>query len=153
MTRRRSNRPWPLLVMAGLLVASTAGGCGTKGLVPVEGRVTFGGEAPPAHGYLYFVPRDMSKDLKRDDAGPLPGTALFAADGSFRASTFQEGDGLRPGAYEVRVECSATPPPRELDVKTHDAPVKSAVPTGFMPPALVVPASGPKPVRYDVDVR
>lgn len=148
---RPTGSSWPFV--AALLAALGAAGCGSKGLVPVEGRVTFAGATPPARGHLFFVPREMSVDRKRDREGSLPGTALCAADGTFKASTFAEGDGLRPGTYEVRLECAAGPPAAKLDVSTHDAPVKTAVPSGFAPPDLVVPPSGPRPVRYDLDVR
>lgn len=148
--------PLPLpswIVIIGLLGGAAAGGCGSKGLLPVAGHVTFAGQPPPGRGYVYFVPRDMSTNLKQDRSGPLPGTAVFAADGSFRAGTFKDGDGLRPGTYEVRLECSAEPSPRQVDMKTHDALAKSAIPAGFAAPDLVVPVSGGRSVRYDVDVR
>ena len=150
MTRPVIDCGWRILVLTAALVGAT--GCGSKGLVPVEGRVSFGGKSPPGPGYLYFVPREMSKNLKQDRTGSLPGTALFMQDGGFRATTFTDGDGLRPGAYEVRVECSAAPT-KPVDLKTHDAAAKDLVPQAFQPPDLVVPASGPRPVRYDLDVR
>ena len=142
---------WPPLAAA-LLAVSLAGCSGSKGLVPVEGRVTFRGGDPPGAGYLFFVPREMSTNRKKDSEGSLPGTALFAPDGSFRATTFTDGDGLRPGSYEVRIECAAAPS-KPLDPKTHDLPAKELVPAGFQPPDLVVPPSGPRPVRYNLDVR
>jgi len=151
MTGPRTVRAARLLAAALLVV--TAVGCGSKGLVPVEGRVTFAGTTPPARSHLFFVPRGMSVDRKRDADGPLPGTALCAADGTFKASTFVEGDGLRPGTYEVRLECAVGPPAAPVDVATHDTPAKTAVPSGFAAPDLVVPPSGPRPVRYDLDVR
>ena len=150
MKRRLFCCGWRIVAVTAALVGAT--GCGSKGLVPVEGRVSFGGKRPPGPGYLYFVPREMSKNLKQDRTGSLPGTALFMQDGIFRATTFKDGDGLRPGTYEVRVECTAAPK-KPLDVKTHDAPTPDLVPQAFQPPDLVVPASGPRPVRYDLDVR
>jgi len=81
-------------------------------------------------------------------ASRRPATAAPPA----RATTFTEGDGLRPGTYEVRIECAAAPA-RPLDAKTHDLPAKELVPAAFQPPDLVVPPSGPRPVRYDLDVR
>ena len=150
MTRCTRLSRWPLT--AALLAVSLAGCGGSKGLVPVEGRVTFGGGNPPGAGYLFFVPNEMSTNRKKDSEGSLPGTALFTPDGSFRATTFTEGDGLRPGTYEVRIECAAAPT-KPLDAKTHDLPGKELVPAGFRPPDLVVPPSVPRPVRYDLDVR
>jgi hypothetical protein len=139
--------------LAAALAAACLTGCGgSKGLVPVEGQVTFSGGNHPGAGYLFFVPREMSTNRKKDADGALPGTALFAADGSFRATTFTEGDGLRPGSYEVRIECAAAPT-TPLDAKTHDLPAKALVPAAFQPLDLVVPPSGSRPVRYDLDVR
>lgn len=142
---------WPVFAVA-LLAAGLTGCSGSKGLVPVEGRVTFGGSDPPGAGYLFFVPREMSKNRRQDREGSLPGTALFAPDGNFRATTFTDGDGLRAGSYEVRIECAAAPS-KPLDAKSHDLAAKELVPAGFQPPDLVVPPSGPRPVRYDLDVR
>jgi hypothetical protein len=152
MNPGRSRRSPATLLAAALLAAGLAG-CGeSKGLVPVEGRVTFGGGDPPGAGYLFFVPREMSTNRMQDTEGSLPGTAIFKPDGNFRATTFTDGDGLRPGSYEVRVECSASPI-QPLDAKSHDLPATELVPAAFQPPDLVVPASGPRPVRYDLDVR
>lgn len=138
-------RSWPLVAAA---VLAAAAGCGSsKGLVPVEGRVTFAGKQPPTSGYLYFVPREMSVNERQDREGSLPGTALFLQDGLFRAGTFTPGDGLRPGRYEVRLDCSAA------TSTAHDARGPSLVPSDFTPPDLVVPSTGAKPVRYDLDVR
>lgn len=135
------------------VIAMVAAGCGSKGLVPVEGRVTFAGGQPPGPGHLFFVPREMSLDAKRDRGSPLPGTAVFLGDGGFRAGTFTQGDGLRPGTYEVRLDCSASPAGSAVDQKSHDAPPRQLVPPEFRPPDLVVPRRGPRPVRYDLDVR
>lgn len=138
-------RSWPLFAAA--VLAATTGCGGAKGLVPVEGRVTFSGKEPPACGYLYFVPREMSVNERHDRVGSLPGTALFLQDGLFRAGTFTPGDGLRPGSYEVRLDCSAAPR------TAHDSRPSSLAPSDFTPPDLVVPATGPRPVHYGLDVR
>ena len=131
-----------------------AAGCGSpKGLVPVEGRVTFAGKQPPGVGYLSFVPREMSVNLRHDKTGALPGSGFFSDDGVYRAGTFNPGDGLRPGTYEVRVECSAQAGDKQSANDSHSAPVLSLVPSSFVPPDLVVPRAGSRPVRFDVDVR
>jgi hypothetical protein len=144
-------------IMTAVFVLGAASGCDSKGLRPVEGRVTFGGASPPGPGYLSFVPREMSLNQRQDRTGSLPGTALFMRDGRFKATTFTAGDGLRPGTYEVRIECSATPA-APLDTAPlagtlHDVEGADLVPQGFVPPDLVVPPSGRRPVRYDLDVR
>ncbi len=84
---------------------------------------------------------------------PLPGSAVSGADGFFHGTTFTDGDGLRPGTYEVRMECEGRPAGTLSPDEAHTAPVKSLVPRGFAPPDLVVPPSGPRPVRYDLDVK
>lgn len=144
-------RAWPLCAAAMLALAT---GCGSsKGLVPVEGRVTFAGKQPPASGYLYFVPREMSVNERQDRSGSLPGTALFLLDGKYRAGTFTPGDGLRSGTYEVRVECAMAdtrgkPSPKD----SHAVSAPALVPSGFVPPDLVVPLTGSRPLRFDIDV-
>jgi hypothetical protein len=119
----------------------------------VEGRVTFAGKQPSAIGYLYFVPRDMPIDKLENRTGPLLASGRFDTDGSYRGTTFTDGDGVRPGTYEVRIECEGRPAGNLSADEAHNAPVKSLVPRRFSPPDLVVPASGPRPVRYDLDVK
>lgn len=139
-------------VVGSLVCLAAFTGCNSKGLVPVEGRVTFAGKAPQAIGYLYFVPREMSTDKLKDSTGPLPASGQFGTDGAFHGTTFADGDGIRPGTYEVRIECEGRPPEKLSPEEAHDAPRPSLVPRRFSPPDLVVPASGPRPVRYDIDV-
>lgn len=128
---------------AALLLAVTLGCDSSRGVVPVAGTITFSGKAPPARGYVYFVPLEPSA-AETDDA-PRSGTALFNTDGSFEVTTFREGDGLRPGRYEARVDCS-------FPAQAHAA-AKSAVPASFKPPEVTVPASGSRPVVVEIDVR
>lgn len=135
-----------MCLSAAVLVLGGASGCGSRGLVPVEGRVTFAGQPPPAGGYVFFVPVDGgagSEGIK-----PRSGTALFMQDGAFTVTTFKNGDGLRPGRYEARVECAK---PRTGGASEGDG--GSAVPPNFKPPEIVVPASGSGSVRVDIDVR
>jgi hypothetical protein len=144
------QRLWAIVAAAALAAAA---GCGnSKGLVPVEGRVTFAGKRPAGPGYLYFVPRELSTDLRQDRTGSLPGSALFLADGQFRAGTFTPGDGLRPGTYEVRIECSAKSADQSSHATAHDAIESSLVPASFTPPDLSVPLKGGSRVIYDLDV-
>lgn len=128
------------------LVAPLIVGCGSRGLVPVEGRVTFAGQPPPAGGYVFFVPLDTA--AKGDGTGPRSGTAMFMQDGAFTVTTFKNGDGLRPGRYEARVECAR---PRASGALEGDG--GSVVPPGFKPPEVTVQASSFGPLRVDIDVR
>jgi hypothetical protein len=126
-----------------MMLAIAVGCDSSRGVVPVAGTIRFAGKAPPNSGYVYFVPLDPSA-AESDDA-PRSGTALFTKDGSFEVSTFREGDGLRPGRYEARVDCS-------LPAEAHAA-AKSAVPASFKPPEVTISEDGPRPVMVEIDVR
>lgn len=132
-----------VVALAGMLVAGTVGCDSSRGVVPVAGMIRFAGKAPPARGYIYFVPLEPSA-ADNDDA-PRSGTALFEPDGSFEVTTFREGDGLRPGRYEARVDCS-------FPAEAHAA-ARSAVPASFQPPEVLIPGSGSRPVMVEIDVR
>jgi hypothetical protein len=96
-------------------------GCGDdRGLVPVSGTVTLGGQAMPGPGDLTFVP------LETPEGFPVrPAKAEFAADGFFRAQSYQPGDGLYPGKYRVLVSCWEVAP-------TPDGPpAKSFIPRRY----------------------
>ncbi|MDR3109193.1 MAG: hypothetical protein LBU65_05835 [Planctomycetaceae bacterium] len=76
-------------------------GCGeNRGLVTVRGTVSCGGQALPGGGSVSFTPAGgQTLDKIRR------GTAKFGTDGKFAASTWEQGDGLLPGKYTVRIEC------------------------------------------------
>ena len=85
------------VVIVSLLVVLV--GCGeNRGLVKIAGTVTCDGKAPPAAGSMVFLPEPGQTDVQE-------GTATFDKDGKFTASTWQKGDGLRPGRYKIRIEC------------------------------------------------
>jgi len=147
------NSPHAWAIVAAAVLAATAGCDNSKGLVPVEGRVTFAGKQPAGPGYLYFVPRELSTNLRQDREGPLPGTALFLADGRYQAGTFTAGDGLRPGTYEVRIVCAMKSTDQSSHATAHDTIESNLVPGSFTPPDLSVPLKGGSPVIYDVDVK
>lgn len=130
-------------VAVGVLL--TAGCDASRGVIPVEGRISFAGRPPPAPGYVYFVPLDGKAGGPDDDIRPRAGTAIFTPDGAFAVTTFTQHDGLRPGRYEARVECS-------LPAEAHSA-AKTAVPPSFKPPEVTVSAEGPRPARVEIDVR
>lgn len=140
-----SQVPW----MAGVLAAVVAAGCdGSRGVVPVAGTIRFAGQPPPAAGYVFFVPTDGAAGNGDADSRPRSGSALFMQDGSFSVTTFAPDDGLRPGRYEARVECTLPG-----GAGQGEGAGRSAVPGGFAPPVIEVPAGGPRPFKVEIDVR
>ncbi|WP_152053487.1 hypothetical protein [Tautonia marina] len=82
-----------------MLLALAIGGLGCSGddgpkTYPVEGVLRVGGE-PAAGAFLVFHPTDGSEERPRAQVGP---------DGTFRLSTWSEGDGAPAGDYAVTVE-------------------------------------------------
>ena len=77
-------------------------GCGRSGpeVVPVRGKVTFGGGDWPKPGVLYFTIDQAAEGLPG-----IPGLGRFGTDGKLTVTTFKEGDGLIPGHYKIGVEC------------------------------------------------
>lgn len=124
-----------------LLAAPTIMGCGPDRptTVPVKGRVTFQGQAPPAAGSLMFAPREAAAGY---DLRPAFGT--FDEQGNVSVTTFTDNDGLVPGRYEVKVECWRVPP-------TETTPGESHVPPNFVAPEINVDESS-KQVDLAVDV-
>lgn len=144
-----SSRTAHWLLLLG--VTCSFSGCARSpyGTVPVSGRVTFAGRNPPAACELYFTP--VPDASARQSAPVRAGRALASADGSFVVSSFREGDGLLPGAYDVRLVCWRTPPVWSHDGKP-DVGGVSFVPVAFAPRALVIDSGSRKTVRYDLDV-
>lgn len=119
-------------------------GCDGSGmpLTKVKGTITFNGGPPPKTGSIMFslVPGTGAEGLPY-----RPGTAPFGTDGEFVVTSFQEGDGLLPGTYKVRVIClSAAPAGVPLDSV-------SLVPLDWSPEQLVVTGEEESmSVQYDV---
>jgi hypothetical protein len=84
--------------LAALMLLGLAG-CGGSGAKPVktEGVVTLDG-APLAGATVVFQPAEGTG---------RPATGLTSADGSFRLTTFNTGDGAMPGEYKIVVTKSA----------------------------------------------
>jgi hypothetical protein len=80
-----------------LLLIAAAGCGGGKGPVPVRGIVKLDGK-PLAGASVQFIAQDEGG---RDSTGSTD------ADGVFRLSTFQSGDGALPGKYKVVVQLPA----------------------------------------------
>jgi hypothetical protein len=127
----------------GCLILLSCLGCGDKlpATVPVRGKITFAGQAPPKPVLLTFVCLTTeSSEIKQN------GTAQTQADGSFVVTTFRPGDGLIPGKYRVNLECWQEQP-------TMDRPSgKSHVPASFKATELEV-SSSQSNVSFDLDVK
>jgi hypothetical protein len=109
----------------------------------VSGKVTLDGEKVPGPGYIYFTIDSTGKEgISR------PGTAEFDAEGNYKVTSFEPGDGLMPGKYLLRVDCWKTPP--NMDGK----PVVSFIPQKYQDAAQsglelnVEPNS--KPITFDI---
>lgn len=136
---------WTLQVVW-VVACSVLAGCGSGSdfpLVPINGVVTFSGGPPPKEGRVSFsqLPGTGIEGLPN-----RPGRANFGIDGKFVATTFESGDGLLPGKYDVRIECvDGVPGPGT----PWDA--ISFVPSDYQPPNLVVEqGKGAIEVSYDV---
>ena len=110
--------------------------------VPVEGRITFKGQAPPTFGTITFAPVEVFNNLPR-----RPGTAEFDVDGSFTVSTFEEHDGLIPGRYQANILCWREKPTLETRLSANYVP-----PTFRYECTIDADADGPVEVLIDVPV-
>jgi hypothetical protein len=102
------------VVLAGALLAA---GCGNR-TAPIEGTVVFA-DAPdtPATELAGYV---ITFESEGEGRTPVSGTGAVGPDGTFRVSTFQEGDGALRGRQKVAI----TPPFR---------------PDGSMMPSKILP--------------
>ena len=95
-----------LAVGSMLLGLCAAGGCGTDRLpvAPVEGKIVYQGKPLEFGGVMFQAP-----------SGP-PARGRIGSDGTFRLSTYGDGDGAVIGKHRVRITCFETqrpgaPPP------------------------------------------
>jgi len=98
------DRYFKCFLLIAVVALLSCPGCGPTNpkTIPVSGQVTFNGGEFPGAGKVNFLPRPGSGT----DAEPMrPAIGRFDADGKFQATTWEEGDGLRPGEYLVTVEC------------------------------------------------
>lgn len=73
-------------------------GCGSEGgLVPVTGVVTMDGE-PVTEGRIEFFPQSGR-----------PASGVIRSDGRYSLTTYESGDGAKPGEYVVTVTARQTP--------------------------------------------
>lgn len=147
MRREDIKRVFVAMLVIGALATA---GCGSRlKTIPVMGRVSFGGRQPPSSCFISFIPLSDEASITQggepSQATPMrAGGASCATDGTFRAASWSNRDGLLPGRYEVRVSCF-------VEGKHKDGPPANLVPATFIPPELVVAADA-RSVQYDVDV-
>jgi hypothetical protein len=94
----------PILVLA-LLVAG-CGGPSRPATAPVTGRVTYAGKPVPL-GQIMFYPEKGR-----------PAMGAIGADGTYRLTTFANGDGAMPGRFRVTIQAmrvTGPPAPKSLD--------------------------------------
>lgn len=122
-------------------------GCSHSGVetVPVIGVVTFDGNPPPGPGVIFFQPTENPPGHPE-----RPATASFDKTGQFAARSFQPGDGLVPGTYQVSLHCWEVPP--NLDGR----PPKSFIPMRYLTSnasglKLQVP-SGSSRIRWPIEL-
>lgn len=86
------------------IVLLSCQGCGSDNpaTIPVVGQVTFNEGPMPGPGTIYFVPSPGNGPTTES---MRPAIARFDQSGKFKASTWEQGDGLRPGKYLVTIEC------------------------------------------------
>jgi hypothetical protein len=125
-----------------LLFFSLLLGCGEKGpgLIPVTGKVTYGGGAWPVAGNINFNPVEPAEGFPR-----LGGTATFNPDGAFTVKSTGDKYGLVPGKYSINIECWEVLPSMETN-----NPGKSYVPEGFQHEIEIKPGEKKKEVTIDV---
>ncbi len=126
-------------LIALLLAAVGCGNSNRPTTVRVSGVVTFDGQPPKHRGGLFFAPLSVAEGYPKRG-----GRALFELDGKFAATSFEEGDGLVPGTYRVRVESWKQPP-------SMGKPGVSNIPNGFEAPELVV-SEDERSITYDLNI-
>lgn len=132
----------PSLIPLLLVAASILIGCGKldrPDTVPVSGQITFQGQSPDFPGAIFFAPIEVEEGYPRRG-----GRALFDNTGKFEATCFEQGDGLIPGTYRVRVESWKQPP-------SMGQPGVSYIPKHFSPDDLVV-SSKQRVVQLDLEL-
>jgi hypothetical protein len=133
------------LVISALLLASVGCSSGLPQTIKVSGHVTFDGQPPPGPGTVYFLPTEAGEGFPS-----RPATGDFDKSGSFKAQTFDPGDGLMPGKYIMHIECWEVPPNMEGKPFKSFVPKKyqSALTSGFK--LDITPDMGPQQIALDV---
>lgn len=125
---KRGSRPgFPpaarqLAVLGAVVLGAAVAGCSDRlPTAPVEGRV-FYQDKPLEFGSVMFQP----------DVGP-PATGIIGPGGTFRLSTYAEGDGAVIGKHKVRITCFEGQRPGAPAPSPHEEPSlgKSLIPRRY----------------------
>jgi hypothetical protein len=108
--------------------------------VPVSGTITFDGDPCPKSGVINFSPIEVAAGMPR-----RPGSGHFETNGQFSVASFEDGDGLVPGKYSVRIDCWKRPPLGDGN------PPVSYISGDYRPPEVEVTRDG-GPIVFDLDV-
>lgn len=112
-----------------LLLLVPAIGCGQKGTVPLRGTVKLDGR-PLTGATVYFLAQDGGG---RDAVGTTD------AEGVFRLSTYEPGDGALPGRYKVTVHPATEAVPGFAAATPFEAMEKASAGQKLNRPAVVLP--------------
>lgn len=123
-------------------------GCGKSSsvdVVPVSGNVTIAGAAPTKEGRITFTVIEPAEGYPS-----RPGTARFVADGSFVATSFEEGDGLVPGRYSAVIQYYEQEPTDD-DPTSYDR--LNLVPKDYRPEVVVGKTAGSVEANFDIPAK
>lgn len=130
-------------VVASIILFTIAvAGCGGNGVSTkrVKGSITFQGAPPPKAGGVVFTPVERTAELPmREARGDMD------ANGKFTLTTFEEGDGVIPGKYRVKITCWRETPTLATSETANYVPPDFA-------PELVVGVDDDEPVSIVIDV-
>lgn len=138
-------------LLATLFALSVVAGCGSASApktVKVHGKVTFQGK-PLTVGRVVFQPAKPAAGYPS-----RPASGSLQADGSFEMSSFQSGDGVVPGEYQVGINTRTSGPTPEnpTAAEVWEAPRRYGDPatSGFR---ASVPADARGPLELSFDLR
>lgn len=116
-------------------------GCGPRHPTKtIAGQITFTGGPPPKEGEVFFAPTQIPPHLPKRS-----GVGTFDVEGKFTLTSFDPGDGLVPGTYQVKVQCWRVEPTLATMEQAN------FVPPDFAPLVTIDPsAAEPVPVTIDV---
>lgn len=128
--------------LLGLIALLMSMGCNSSDVPTreVRGVVTFAGGLPPKAGELTFAPLSATAGLPR-----RPAKGSFDAEGHFKLTTFQEGDGIIPGTYSVYIACWREKPTLETKLTAN------YVPPDFTHEVVIDPEAA-EPIELKIDV-